>query len=184
MVVRSILVAATVYLLFPLQALAQRPAGAGALVGRPVAQASRITGEIRMHGHVDEEAWCGAEPSSSSAGAGLSVTWRPTTAARVQVGPNPSMNRSAAQFITSAADPLAKATFGRRYLFSEIDQTTLSMDTRLDGTFSPTLSLQLFAQPFIAAGELRQRQGVSGHRGRSISTCTARIDARSADSTD
>jgi hypothetical protein len=33
-----------------------------------------------------------------------------------------------------------------------LDQRTLSMDTRLNATFTPTLTLELFAQPFLASG--------------------------------
>ena len=51
------------------------------------------------------------------------------------------------------ADPLATATFGSRYVFATLDQTEVSMVTRLDWTFSPGLSLQLFLQPLISAGD-------------------------------
>ena len=35
---------------------------------------------------------------------------------------------------------------------SSLDQKTLSLDTRLNVTFTPTMTLELFAQPFIASG--------------------------------
>jgi hypothetical protein len=41
----------------------------------------------------------------------------------------------------------------RHYLFAPIHQRTLSMTTRLDYTVSPTLSVQLYAQPFVSAGQ-------------------------------
>ena len=37
-------------------------------------------------------------------------------------------------------------------MFAELDQSSLSMNTRLNATFSPTLTLELFAQPFLASG--------------------------------
>lgn len=52
----------------------------------------------------------------------------------------------------SVSDALATSTFGRRYVFADIKQTTLSMDTRIEWTFTPTLSLQMYAQPFVATG--------------------------------
>lgn len=60
-----------------------------------------------------------------------------------------------AQWVTSADDPTATATFGTRYLFANLDQHTLSANIRLNWTFSPTLSLQLFMQPLISSGEYR-----------------------------
>ena len=37
-------------------------------------------------------------------------------------------------------------------MFAALDQRTFSMNTRLNATFSPTLTLELFAQPFLASG--------------------------------
>jgi hypothetical protein len=44
------------------------------------------------------------------------------------------------------------ATFGRRYLFSFIDQTTVSTQLRLNYTLTPDLSLEVYAEPFAASG--------------------------------
>jgi hypothetical protein len=81
------------------------------------------------------------------------VTYRPTSAVRLQVGPSYSRSFNRAQFVRSVTDAAATETYGARYVFGDLRQTTLSMDTRLDWTFTPTLSLQLFAQPFVAAGD-------------------------------
>ena len=37
-------------------------------------------------------------------------------------------------------------------MFARIQQRTLSMNTRLNTTFTPNLTLELFAQPFLASG--------------------------------
>ncbi len=47
---------------------------------------------------------------------------------------------------------MASATYGRRYVFANLDQSTIAMDTRLDWTFTPELTLQLYAQPFVSSG--------------------------------
>ena len=39
------------------------------------------------------------------------------------------------------------------YTFARLDQTTLSMNGRVNFTASPTLSLQFYAQPFVSTGE-------------------------------
>jgi hypothetical protein len=85
----------------------------------------------------------------------VTADWRPSAAVRAQVGPRIVRNRSSRQYLLAVNDPLAEATFGQRYVFADIEQYEVSMDTRLDWTFTPRLSLQLFAQPFIAAVDFR-----------------------------
>ncbi len=50
-------------------------------------------------------------------------------------------------------DPLAEATYGTRYVFAGIDRNRLSLETRVNLTFSPTLSLQLYLEPFVSTGD-------------------------------
>lgn len=78
---------------------------------------------------------------------------KPSPTWNVSFGPSLNRSFSLAQFRGSVADETAVETFGRRYLFSEIHQTALSLDTRLNVTLTPDLSLQVFAQPFIASGD-------------------------------
>ncbi|MBW3656934.1 MAG: hypothetical protein KY444_12615, partial [Gemmatimonadetes bacterium] len=80
------------------------------------------------------------------------VLLRPASHWEVSVGPSVSRGHSVAQYLTTVADPLATGTFGARYVFASLDQTTVALETRLNYTFSPALSLQVYAQPFIASG--------------------------------
>jgi hypothetical protein len=57
-----------------------------------------------------------------------------------------------AQYVTTVPDGLAE-TFGHRYVFAPLDRTTLSVVTRLDLTFSSRLSVQVYAQPYLSAGD-------------------------------
>jgi len=50
------------------------------------------------------------------------------------------------------ADTTASAFYGTRYVMSTLKQRTLGLDTRLNVTFSPTMTLELYMQPFFAAG--------------------------------
>ncbi len=84
--------------------------------------------------------------------ADLSLTGRPATNVRVSVAPGVEWLRSTAQYVRTRADALAADTYGRRYVFADLEQTTLSVSTRLDWTFTPTLSLQLYARPYVSAG--------------------------------
>ncbi|MDZ7716441.1 MAG: DUF5916 domain-containing protein [Balneolaceae bacterium] len=43
-------------------------------------------------------------------------------------------------------------TFGQRYIFANIDRSTLSLQTRINYAFSPDFTLELYAEPFVATG--------------------------------
>ncbi len=81
------------------------------------------------------------------------VEWKPVPSLAVRVGPNLYHGTTAAQYVGQYDDPLATATFGKRYVFAELEQTTLSADMTLNWSFSPALSLQMFAQPLISSGK-------------------------------
>jgi len=82
----------------------------------------------------------------------ISLNLKPRENWEVQIGPRYSRSFAAAQYVTTVSDARAEATFGRRYVFGELDQTTVSMETRLNVTFTPSLSLQVYAQPFLSSG--------------------------------
>lgn len=71
-----------------------------------------------------------------------------------EISLSPTFGRAnfAAQYLRRVPDESATHTFGARYVFAELDQTTFAVETRVNYTFSPGLSLQVFAQPFIASG--------------------------------
>jgi hypothetical protein len=82
---------------------------------------------------------------------GASVTWRPAANASVSIGPNGGSEQSDIRYVTTVDDPTATATFGKRYVFADVVQRTLSVTTRADYTFNPRLSLQLYLEPFTAS---------------------------------
>ncbi len=94
-----------------------------------------------------------AESGGYQPSAYLNVTYRPTTSVRLSFNPSYTGGLSTGQYVRGVTDALATSTFGRRYVFADIRQTTLSMDTRVEWTFTPTLSLQMYAQPFVATGK-------------------------------
>jgi hypothetical protein len=77
---------------------------------------------------------------------------RPTTTLHVTLGPTLGTTYSTSQYVRGASDPLAASTFGTRYVFADLRQQTLSLDTRVEWTLTRTLSLQTYAQPFVSAG--------------------------------
>ncbi len=71
----------------------------------------------------------------------------------VQVVPSVTRTQTAAQYVTTVSDSTAVRTFGERYVFAPLDQTTLAVESRFNVTFTPDLSFELYAQPFVSGGE-------------------------------
>ena len=82
----------------------------------------------------------------------LEVTFRPTPALSIEVGPTWMRGFETAQYVRSVVDPSAAATYGSRYVFGELDQTEVSMTVRANFIMSPRMSLQVYAQPLLSAG--------------------------------
>ena len=84
---------------------------------------------------------------------GVSASVRPSPTVHLRFEPSYRRIHRLTQFVQDVADPLATATFGRRTVFAVLDQHELALDTRLEWTWSPRISLQLFLQPLISAGD-------------------------------
>ncbi len=80
------------------------------------------------------------------------VEWRPGSNVSLSVEPRYEWGGTAAQYVDSFDDALASATYGQRYVFARLVQETFSAGVRLNWTFTPALSLQLYAQPLVASG--------------------------------
>jgi len=82
----------------------------------------------------------------------------------LEVGPRLLRSGTPAQYVTTVLDPSYLPTFGRRYLFAPLDQTELSLETRLTYTFTPTLGLELFAQPLLSSGDYGETAALEAPR--------------------
>ena len=82
----------------------------------------------------------------------LSLVVKPRENLRLSIGPSYSRSVDKQQFVANIGDATATPFAGVRSVFAELDQRSVSMNTRLNATFSPTLTLELFAQPFLANG--------------------------------
>jgi hypothetical protein len=60
-----------------------------------------------------------------------------------------SINQDDSQWVTNTT----LANGATRYVFGRIDQKTVSINTRFNYTMTPTLSLQVYAEPFVSAGD-------------------------------
>ena len=82
----------------------------------------------------------------------LSAELRPRPNVSLSLGPSLSHSETGFQYVDAYIDATNTAFYGRRYVFARLEQNSLSMDTRFNVTFSPTLTLELFMQPFIVSG--------------------------------
>jgi hypothetical protein len=96
------------------------------------------------------------EGGTWSRSASVGMTFRPRENWEIRVSPSYSHGHVEAQFITSVADSRATEMYGRRYVFAGLNQSTIAVDTRVNVTFSPTLSFQMYAQPFFSSGDYHE----------------------------
>jgi len=93
------------------------------------------------------------ELGGGSFGGSLEMATQPRSALRLSVGPAFSVSQIARQYVTAFDDPFASSTFGTRYVFGALETTTLALTARADWTFTPNISLQLYARPFVSSGQ-------------------------------
>ena len=78
---------------------------------------------------------------------------KPASNVVIELEPTYSFSRGKAQFVTSFTDTSASHFYDKRVIFSDIEQHEVELGTRLNVTFTPTLTLELFAQPLISSGD-------------------------------
>jgi hypothetical protein len=115
-----------------------------------------------LYGNTDSRRWLSVsgnynknwnEAGGWSRNANLSFNLKPSPRLSVSTGPQWNRNRQIAQYVRSVADPTATDTYGGRYVFGLLQQTQLTMTTRVNVIVTPTVSLQVFAQPLLAVGD-------------------------------
>ena len=80
--------------------------------------------------------WIGVSPG---------VTFRPTSFLSLNTGLDWNRNQQDSQWVENAADG--------RYVFGHLDQTTVSLTMRVNYTITPELTVQVYAAPFVSAGD-------------------------------
>jgi hypothetical protein len=109
----------------------------------------------------------------------LTATLRPASNVQISLGPGYSRDVTTAQYVAAVPDSTATAFFGRRYVFSHLDQRQAYMETRASVTFTPRLSLDLYAQPLLASANFSSFEEFAAPRqrtklvyGRDVGTIT------------
>jgi hypothetical protein len=76
------------------------------------------------------------------------VTIRPSSALLISAGIGFSRNHAQSQWVANIT-----STQGPKYIFGKLNQTTMRLTARVNYTITPRLSLQVYAQPFVSAGD-------------------------------
>jgi hypothetical protein len=106
--------------------------------------------------------WCDCEGGNYSTG--LTFNFKPSPRLTISTGPNWNRNRQAAQYVRTVVDPTATATYGSRYVFGELEQSQLTLQTRVTTLLTPKVSLTLFMQPLMATGDYTQFKELAAPR--------------------
>jgi hypothetical protein len=94
----------------------------------------------------------------------VSAQWKPTGNLSLTFKPQFSWNNDPIAWVGAFPDPTATATYGSRYVFANLRQTEISSSLRMDWTFTPKISLQLYAQPLGSEGDYRHYKELSRPR--------------------
>jgi hypothetical protein len=95
------------------------------------------------------------EKGGTNPSVNLSMTYRPSANVSLSFGPSYFRSWNYAQFVNAIPDSTATRFYGTRYVMATLDQPVLGLDTRASVTFSPTMTLEVYVQPFFAAGRYR-----------------------------
>ena len=88
------------------------------------------------------------EAGSTAWRADPQVGWRPTSFLTVSLGVGFEKMDEDTQWVENVEGPSAT-----HYVFGRIRQTTVGLPFRVNYTITPTLSVQIYAEPFVSAGE-------------------------------
>ncbi len=80
------------------------------------------------------------------------LEYRPSSNISISISPIFEKNYDYSQWVNSFDDVYAASTFGKRYVFATLNQNTAGAGIRLNWTFTPQLSLQMYVQPLISSG--------------------------------
>jgi hypothetical protein len=87
---------------------------------------------------------------SHTVSGGPELDWKVASRFNGLLSVNYSRNHNDIQWYNNYLDPVNASV--THYTFAHLDQTTVSLTLRLNYTFTPTMSLQVYAQPFVSKG--------------------------------
>jgi len=101
---------------------------------------------------------------SRNARGALSFALNPTPSLGLSFGPSYRWSQNESQWYDEVADPAMTATYGKRHVFADLEYRQFSLETRIDWTFTPRLTLQTYVQPLFATGRYSDLKELSRPR--------------------
>ena len=83
--------------------------------------------------------------------ANLGITIKPASNVQLSFRPSWSQYSSSYQYVTVVDDATNAAFYGKRYVMANLEQDDFSLNTRVNVTFRPNLTLEVFLQPLISS---------------------------------
>jgi hypothetical protein len=83
----------------------------------------------------------------------VGLGFKPSSRWNLEIGPSLLVTDNVRQYAGTVEDTGYEPTFGNTYLFAPLAQTQIALETRFNFTFQPGLSLELYLQPLISAGD-------------------------------
>ncbi|HSG48901.1 MAG TPA: DUF5916 domain-containing protein, partial [Longimicrobiales bacterium] len=99
-----------------------------------------------------------------NAGGGVNISYR-SDRWNITTGPAFARSYTDAQYVATLPNAGNATTYGADYLFAPLEQTEISLTTRLNVTFTPKLSLETYIQPYIVSGDYRDFAQLAAPRG-------------------
>ena len=96
-----------------------------------------------------------------------SLSIRPTPQWQLRAEPNYLRYVDARQYVRTV-DGGPASTFGKRYVFGRVDRAEFFTDFRVNYTFKPDLTLEIYVQPFAASGSYSRLGQLSAARSREL----------------
>jgi hypothetical protein len=105
---------------------------------------------LSLNGFITKN-WCSCDGGNYTTG--ITANFKPSSRLTISSGPNWNRSRQAAQYVRSVVDATATDTYGGRYVFGELEQSQLTLQTRVTALLTPKVSLTVFMQPLLASGD-------------------------------
>ncbi len=80
------------------------------------------------------------------------ISFRPGPQLEIGLDPRYSRSIDTRQYVTTESGTRPEV-YGGRYIFGKIDQTTISTRVRVNYSFTPDMTLELYAEPFASSGQ-------------------------------
>ena len=121
---------------------------------------------------VTVQAWARPASGSWQASVGIPLKWNPRSNLELSLVPTFVRTINDSQYIGTVNDALDNP----HYITGHLEQSTFVLTTRLEYTLSPNSSLQLYAQPFLSAGEFTRFHEAADVRSTSYRERFSRFD--------